>query len=47
MSETALSAFASMLISEQILRERVRMAIGPQQVVQLAKDNGYDFTAPP
>ena len=45
MSETALSAFVFMLKSDQILRERVRMVTGPQHVVQLAKDNGYDFTA--
>ena len=45
MSETALSAFVFMLKSDQILRERVHMVTGPQHVVQLAKDNGYDFTA--
>ena len=45
MSESALSAFASLLKSDQSLRERVRTATGPQHVVQLAKDNGHDFTA--
>ena len=45
MSESALSTFASMLKSDQILRERERMATGHQHVVQLAKDNGHDFTA--
>ena len=45
MSESALSAFASMLKSDQTLRERVRMATGPQHVVQFAKDSGHDFIA--
>ena len=45
MSESALSAFASLLKSDQSLRERVRTATGPQHVVQMAKDNGHEFTA--
>ena len=45
MSESALSAFASMLKSDQLLRERVRTATGPQHVVKLAQDNGHDFTS--
>ena len=45
MSESALSAFASLVKSDESLREQVRSATGPQHVVRLAKDNGHEFTA--
>ncbi len=34
-----------MVKSDQSLREQVRTASSPQHVVQLAKENGHDFTA--
>jgi len=43
-SESALVAFASLVQSDSQVREQVRQAESPQHVVDLAKEQGHEFT---
>ena len=44
MSESALTAFSSLVQSDSQLREQVRQAPSPQHVVDLASSQGHTFT---
>lgn len=44
MSESALTAFSSLVQSDSQLREQVRQAPTPQHVVDLAASQGHTFT---
>lgn len=43
-SESALVAFASLVQSDSQVREKVRQAKSPQHVVDLAREQGHEFT---
>ncbi|MAN20438.1 MAG: Nif11-like leader peptide family natural product precursor [Synechococcus sp. EAC657] len=44
MSESALAAFAALVQSDSQVREQVRQAATPKHVVDLAKEQGHEFT---
>ena len=44
MSESALAAFAALVQSDSQVREKVRQAATPKHVVDLAKEQGHEFT---
>ena len=44
MSESALAAFAALVQSDSKVRDQVRQAATPKHVVDLAKEQGHEFT---